>query len=58
MKGIPKRTISLTLNGEKRTVDVSPNDILLDVLREKLGIKSPKVGCERGDCGVCTVLLD
>jgi carbon-monoxide dehydrogenase small subunit len=51
-------SITLTLNGETRTVDVAPNDILLDVLREKLGVKSPKTGCERGDCGVCTVLLD
>lgn len=53
-----KRPISLTLNGERRTLDVEPSDILLDVLREKLGVKSPKIGCERGDCGVCTVLLD
>jgi carbon-monoxide dehydrogenase small subunit len=53
-----KMIVTLTLNGETRTVDVAPNDILLDVLREKLGVKSPKTGCERGDCGVCTVLLD
>jgi carbon-monoxide dehydrogenase small subunit len=53
-----KRTISIKLNGEMRTVDVEPPEILLDVLRDKLGIKSPKVGCERGDCGTCTVLLD
>jgi carbon-monoxide dehydrogenase small subunit len=52
------RTISIKLNGEMRTVDVEPPEILLDVLRDKLGIKSPKVGCERGDCGTCTVLLD
>jgi len=58
MKKIARRTVTLTLNGETRTVDVSPSDILLDVLREKLGVKSPKAGCERGDCGVCTVLLD
>ena len=32
--------------------------ILLDVLRENLGVKSPKIGCERGDCGACTILLD
>ena len=44
-----KKTISITLNGERRSIDVSPSDILLDVLREKLGIKSPKIGCERGD---------
>lgn len=53
-----KKTISLKLNGETRSLDVEPSEILLDVLREKLGVKSPKIGCERGDCGVCTVLLD
>jgi len=50
--------ITLKLNNETRSVMVQPNDILLDVLREKLGVKSPKIGCERGDCGACTVLLD
>ena len=35
-----------------------PNDTLLEVLRERLGIKSPKTGCDRGDCGTCTVFLD
>jgi carbon-monoxide dehydrogenase small subunit len=39
-------------------VDIEPNDLLLDVLRTKLGVTSPKIGCERGDCGACTVLLD
>jgi carbon-monoxide dehydrogenase small subunit len=58
MKNTSQRTVTITLNGETRSVDVAPNDILLDVLRENLGIKSPKVGCERGDCGACTVLLD
>lgn len=52
------RQITLKLNGEARAVDVEPSDILLDVLREKLGVKSPKIGCERGDCGACTILLD
>jgi carbon-monoxide dehydrogenase small subunit len=50
--------ITLKLNHETRSVMVQPNDILLDVLREKLGVKSPKIGCERGDCGACTILLD
>ncbi len=50
--------IHLTLNGEERTVSIEPNEILLDVLREKLGVKSPKIGCERGDCGVCTVIFN
>ncbi len=52
------KEIRLILNHEPRTVMVAPNEILLDVLREKLGVKSPKCGCERGDCGACTVLLD
>jgi len=52
------RRITFKLNGETRSVEVEPNDILLDVLRDKLGVKSPKIGCERGDCGACTVLLD
>ena len=52
------KEITFKLNRETRSVEVEPSDILLDVLRDKLGIKSPKVGCERGDCGACTVLLN
>jgi len=50
--------ISITLNDEVRKVYVEPNDILLDVLRDKLGVTSPKCGCDRGDCGACGVLLE
>jgi len=50
--------ISLMLNNEERVVDVEPHEILLDVLRDKLGVKSPKCGCDRGDCGACNVLLN
>ncbi|HBF87622.1 MAG TPA: (2Fe-2S)-binding protein [Bacteroidales bacterium] len=52
------RKINLILNGEKRSVYVEPNDLLLDVLRDKLGAKSPKCGCDRGDCGACTIMLE
>jgi carbon-monoxide dehydrogenase small subunit len=52
------KQITFELNNETRNVEVQPNEILLDVLREKLGVKSPKIGCERGDCGACTILLD
>jgi carbon-monoxide dehydrogenase small subunit len=52
-----KHPISFMLNGESRQVDVEPYEILLDVLREKLGVKSPKVGCEAGECGACTILM-
>ena len=50
--------ITFKLNGKPVTVDVKPNEILLDVLRFKLGVKSVKRGCERAECGTCTVLLD
>lgn len=53
-----KHTIELKVNGEVWEVDVAPGEVLLDVLREKVGTKSPKIGCERGDCGSCTVLYD
>ncbi|MCB5260487.1 MAG: (2Fe-2S)-binding protein [Candidatus Cloacimonetes bacterium] len=52
------KEICFNLNFELRHLMVEPNEILLDVLRDKLGVKSPKCGCERGDCGACTVLLD
>lgn len=53
-----RHDIEMRLNGEWLPIDVLPREVLLDVLRARLGVKSPKVGCERGDCGACTVLLD
>ena len=53
-----KHEIILNLNGERLPLDVATNDLLLDVLRTRAGVKSPKIGCERGDCGSCTVLYD
>ena len=50
--------ISITVNGEPWLLNVESNDVLLETLRSKVGTKSPKIGCERGDCGSCTVLLD
>ena len=55
MKRIP---IRFALNGVERSLDVEPNDTLLEALRDRLGVKSPKTGCDRGDCGTCTVLLN
>lgn len=50
--------IELDINGEKRNLIVRPADTLLRVLREQLGLTGAKAGCENGDCGTCTVLLD
>ncbi len=53
-----KKEISFLLNGEKRQIEVSPTEILLEVLRDRLGLNSPKCGCDRGDCGTCTVMIN
>lgn len=53
-----RHEVAITVNGSRWDVEVEPAEVLLDVLREKIGVKSPKIGCERGDCGSCTVLLD
>ena len=50
--------ITLNVNGELHTVPVKSHHTLLTVLREQLGITSPKRGCENGECGACTVLYD
>ena len=50
--------ITLRVNEEERTVLIRPADTLLRVLREKMGLTGPRFGCENGDCGACTVLLD
>jgi carbon-monoxide dehydrogenase small subunit len=51
-------SISLTVNGEARKVSVSPNETLLDFLRLRLGLAGTKEGCDTGDCGACTVLMN
>ena len=53
-----KQILSFTLNGSPVDVIVTPTETLLDVLREKLGVTGPKRGCDDGDCGTCTVLID
>jgi len=51
-------SIELKINGEIYTVAVKPNETLLDVLRDKIGLTGTKKGCDTGQCGACTVLLD
>ena len=50
--------ISLTVNGEGRTIEVDPVARLLDVLRVDLGLPGTKEGCGEGECGACTVIMD
>jgi xanthine dehydrogenase YagT iron-sulfur-binding subunit len=70
LKGIPEApaqeikaagqtvTMNLTVNGTTRKVLAEPRWTLLYVLREALGLTGSKIGCERGECGACTVLID
>ena len=51
-------TLEFKVNGRDHRVEVEIDSTLLEVLRDKLRIKGPKAGCNTGDCGVCSVLLD
>lgn len=53
-----KGLIRLRINGRVREVEVEPNRILLDVLRQELGLTGSKRGCDDSSCGACTVLID
>lgn len=55
---MPKVVVSLRVNGEPHEVAVPPWRTLGELLRDELGLTGTKVGCETGDCGACTVLLD
>lgn len=52
------RPLAFRLNGADVSVLVSPSTTLLGLLRDEIGLTGTKVGCERGECGTCTVLLD
>ena len=52
------KEIHIKLNGEPKTVSVEPGELLLDMLRNRLGLTGTKRGCEVGECGACTVLID
>jgi len=56
--GAVERLITLNVNGPERRVDVAPNQTLAYVLRYSLGLTGTKIGCDRAECGACTVLID
>ena len=53
-----KTLITLNVNGELHEPAVRPSDLLLDVLRNQLGLTAAKPGCKNGDCGACTIIMD
>jgi len=56
--GSVERLITLNVNGQQRRVDVMPQETLAQTLRGKLGLTGLKIGCDRAECGACTVLID
>jgi len=56
--GVVERLVSLNINGRTRRVDVLPQETLAYTLRYKLGLTGTKIGCNRGECGACTVIVD
>lgn len=57
-RGAVERLISLNINGRTRRVDVLPQETLAYTLRYKLGMTGTKIGCNRGECGACTLMID
>jgi aerobic-type carbon monoxide dehydrogenase small subunit (CoxS/CutS family) len=53
-----KQNVKFTVNGKKVALDVEPNQLLVDVLREQLGLTGTKVGCREGECGTCSVIMN
>jgi carbon-monoxide dehydrogenase small subunit len=52
------RTVALTVNGTRRELELEPRELLVQVLRERLGLTGTNVGCDTSSCGACTVLVD
>ncbi|MBV8846564.1 MAG: molybdopterin-dependent oxidoreductase [Bryobacterales bacterium] len=55
---VPRTTIKVTINGSPRRIEVEDRWTLVELLRDHLGLTGTRIGCDRGECGACTVLID
>jgi carbon-monoxide dehydrogenase small subunit len=53
-----RETVTFTVNGKDVSLEVEPGEMLVDVLRERLGLTGTKTGCREGECGVCSVIMN
>ncbi len=53
-----KKSITFTVNGKEIDLDVAPGEMLVDILRGKLGLTGTKVGCREGECGACSIIMN
>jgi carbon-monoxide dehydrogenase small subunit len=51
-------SLTMTVNGQQQTVEIEADELLVDVLRDRLGLTGTKIGCNEGECGACTVIMD